>query len=128
MRRWRYGRPTTPAPIFIPKSMGHANSRRELPGLRTIRDGFNGEYRFRTIKPGLYTGRTRHIHFKIKSAGRPDLTTQCYFQGEPRNAKDSVLRRIRNERERNSVIASFTPSPGSNIAASAARFDIVLSA
>lgn len=24
-----------------------------------------GEYRFKTIKPGLYTGRTRHIYYKV---------------------------------------------------------------
>ena len=110
-----------------PKSMGYQTRDVNFQGYGRFETASSGEYSFRTIKPGLYTGRTRHIHFKIKAAGRPELTTQCYFQGEPRNASDNVLNRIRSERERNAVIASLTPVRDSNIAASAARFDIVLS-
>jgi len=40
----------------------------------TTSDGF---YRFRTIKPVPYGGRTPHIHFKVKTANR-ELTTQMY--------------------------------------------------
>ena len=35
----------------------------------------NGAYSFNTIYPGEYTGRTRHIHFKITNDGKT-LTTQ----------------------------------------------------
>ena len=111
-----------------PRSMGYASRDLNFQGYGMFETGSTGEYRFRTIKPGLYTGRTRHIHFKIKAAGRPELTTQCYFQGEPRNASDNVLRGIRNERERNSVIIPLAPLSGSNVGASTGRFDIVLSA
>src|SRR5262245_12583667 len=110
-----------------PKSMGYRTRDLNFQGYGQFETASNGEYSFRTIKPGLYTGRTRHIHFKIKAVGRPELTTQCYFQGEPRNASDNVLRGIRSERERNAVIVALTPVRDSNIAASAARFDIVLS-
>lgn len=111
-----------------PKSMGYPTRDVNFQGYGSFETGSTGEYLFRTIKPGLYTGRTRHIHFKISSAGRQGLTTQCYFQGEPRNASDNVLQRIRSEAERNSVIIALTPVRDSNIAASAGRFDIVLSA
>jgi protocatechuate 3,4-dioxygenase beta subunit len=47
-----------------------------------------GQYRFATIIPGLYPGRTRHFHFKFQSPNQPILTTQSYFPGEPRNAAD----------------------------------------
>ena len=30
----------------------------------------DGRYRFRTIVPALYTGRTRHYHVKVQAAGR----------------------------------------------------------
>ncbi len=50
-----------------------------------------GRYRFRTIKPAPYSGRTSHIHFMISGRGRP-LTTQMYFPGEPLNARDGILR------------------------------------
>lgn len=35
-----------------------------------------GRYRFTTIYPGEYSGRSRHIHFKIRGPGKPELTTQ----------------------------------------------------
>jgi protocatechuate 3,4-dioxygenase beta subunit len=109
-----------------PRSMGYATRDMNFQGYGRFETASNGEYLFRTIKPALYTGRTRHIHFKIKSSGRQDLTTQCYFQGEPRNDSDGVLQRIRDERERNSVIVALAPVAGSKVGASAGRFDIVL--
>ena len=109
-----------------PRSAGHAKRDMNFQGYGRFETASDGEYRFRTIKPALYSGRTRHIHFKVRSVGRQDLTTQCYFQGEPQNANDNVLRGIRNERERASVIVAFTPIQGSSVGASAGRFDIVL--
>jgi len=109
-----------------PRSMGYNTRDMNFQGYGRFETASTGEYTFRTIKPGLYTGRTRHIHFKVRSAGRQDLTTQCYFQGEPQNANDGVLRGIRNESERNSVIVALAPVPGSKVGASAGRFDIVL--
>ncbi|MFJ1707222.1 carbohydrate-binding protein [Kitasatospora sp. NPDC088346] len=44
-----------------------------------------------TIVPGLYPGRTRHIHVKAQAPGRPVLTTQLYFPGEPRNSTDTIF-------------------------------------
>jgi protocatechuate 3,4-dioxygenase beta subunit len=52
----------------------------------------NGRFRLETIVPGSYPGRTRHIHVKVQARdGRP-LTTQLYFPGEPRNARDFLFR------------------------------------
>jgi protocatechuate 3,4-dioxygenase beta subunit len=50
-----------------------------------------GGYRFVTVVPGLYPGRTRHIHVKVQAPNGPVLTTQLYFPGEPRNATDSIF-------------------------------------
>jgi protocatechuate 3,4-dioxygenase beta subunit len=85
-----------------------------------------GEYRFRTIKPVPYPGRTPHIHVKVKRGDRELLTTQCYVKGHPGNAGDGVLRGIRDPRARESVIVDFAPLPGSSIGELTARFDIVL--
>ena len=52
-----------------------------------------GRYRFRTIEPALYPGRTRHYHIKVLSTGRQLLTTQLYFPNEPMNARDSLFDR-----------------------------------
>jgi protocatechuate 3,4-dioxygenase beta subunit len=51
-----------------------------------------GRYRLETILPGSYPGRTRHIHVKVQGRGGPVLTTQLYFPGEPRNARDGLFR------------------------------------
>jgi protocatechuate 3,4-dioxygenase beta subunit len=52
-----------------------------------------GRYRLRSIVPGIYPGRTRHIHVKVQPAGGHVLTTQLYFPGEPQNRSDSLFRR-----------------------------------
>jgi len=67
--------------------------------------GADGRYRLETIVPGLYPGRTRHIHVKVQAPGRPVLTTQLYFPGEPSNRNDFLFRRelllaIRDDGER----------------------------
>lgn len=48
-----------------------------------------GAFALGTIVPGLYPGRTRHIHVKVQAPGQPILTTQLYFPGEPRNSTDA---------------------------------------
>lgn len=50
-----------------------------------------GRYRLETIVPGLYTGRTRHIHVKAQAPDGPVLTTQLYFPEEPGNDSDSIF-------------------------------------
>jgi protocatechuate 3,4-dioxygenase beta subunit len=51
-----------------------------------------GHYRLETIVPGLYPGRTRHIHVKVQAPDQPILTTQLYFPGEPRNRTDRIFK------------------------------------
>jgi protocatechuate 3,4-dioxygenase beta subunit len=50
-----------------------------------------GRYALRTIVPGLYPGRTRHIHVKVQKPHGQILTTQLYFPGEPRNRTDGIF-------------------------------------
>jgi protocatechuate 3,4-dioxygenase beta subunit len=50
-----------------------------------------GLYRFSTIVPGSYPGRTRHFHLKFQAPGKPVLTTQFYFPGEPGNERDRLF-------------------------------------
>jgi protocatechuate 3,4-dioxygenase beta subunit len=52
-----------------------------------------GRYRLETVVPGLYPGRTRHIHVKVQPSGGRVLTTQLYFPGEARNASDGIYRK-----------------------------------
>ena len=48
----------------------------------------DGRYRLETVVPGLYPGRTRHIHVKVQSKGGPVLTTQLYCPDVPENRRD----------------------------------------
>jgi protocatechuate 3,4-dioxygenase beta subunit len=50
----------------------------------------NGRYQLETIVPGLYPGRTEHIHVKVQAPGGPLLTTQLFFPGVADNQSDSI--------------------------------------
>ena len=92
----------------------------DFQGYGIVRAAADGIYRFRTILPGLYTGRTRHIHFRIRPGAGRSLTTQMYFPGEAGNARDGVLRRL-DPAAQAAVIAAVEPGDPPRY-----RFDIVL--
>lgn len=51
-----------------------------------------GRYQLTTIVPGLYTGRTRHIHVKAQRPDAAVLTSQLYFPDIPEeNARDGIF-------------------------------------
>jgi len=52
-----------------------------------------GRYRLRSIVPGNYPGRTRHIHVKVQPRDGRVLTTQLYFPGEAKNRADGLFRK-----------------------------------
>jgi protocatechuate 3,4-dioxygenase beta subunit len=54
--------------------------------------GPDGTFRFRTIVPAVYPGRTRHYHVKVQAPGSRLLTTQLYFPNEPANLRDGLFR------------------------------------
>ena len=83
----------------------------------------DGAYRFKTIRPGLYPGRTRHLHFAVRAADGRELVTQMYFADEPGNAKDGLLRRIEDPAQRQSVIVEFAPADDGT---TLGQFDMVL--
>ena len=80
----------------------------------------DGAYKFRTIKAGLYRGRTRHYHFGITIPGQKSRFTTQLFWNEPiiglngkawdtNNENDGVLRGVRDAEQRNSIIKTYTP-------------------
>jgi protocatechuate 3,4-dioxygenase beta subunit len=52
-----------------------------------------GRYRLKTVVPGNYEGRTRHIHVKVQPRDGRVLTTQLYFPGEAKNRSDGLFRK-----------------------------------
>ena len=52
-----------------------------------------GAFRFETIRPGRYPGRTPHFHVKVQGEATRLLTTQLYFPDRPHdNIGDSIYR------------------------------------
>ena len=98
--------------------------------------GSDGAYKFRTVKAGLYAGRTRHLHFGITLPGRRLFTTQLFWREWPKladgtpwsitNARDSVLNGITDAAQRDSVIKTFTPVVGTVIDKEQTTWDIVM--
>jgi protocatechuate 3,4-dioxygenase beta subunit len=87
--------------------------------------GGDGGYRFRTIRPVPYPGRTPHIHVAVLREHEALLVTQLYVEGEPRNGEDFLFNRVPVER-RQLVLARFRPAADHSLAELEARFDIVL--
>ncbi len=92
-------------------------------GFGVTQTGDDGGYRFRTIKPVPYPGRTPHIHYAVRLPGQRPFTTQLYVAGEARNQRDGLYRRI-PVTQRHLVEAVFeSGSDGLQ-----AQFDLILEA
>lgn len=50
-----------------------------------------GQYALYTVVPGLYPGRTKHIHVKVQAPRKPVLTTQLFFPGVAGNRSDGIF-------------------------------------
>jgi len=104
------------------------------PGRQTIDPGFQGfgytltddqgRYRFRTIRPVPYPGRTPHIHVAVRPSGDEPFVTQLYVAGESLNSNDFLFRRIPVE-QRPLVLAEFVRNGDADTPLSA-HWDIVL--
>lgn len=49
-----------------------------------------GKFTLETVVPGLYPGRTRHIHVKVQAPNGQVLTSQLFSPNEAGNAKDGI--------------------------------------
>jgi len=88
--------------------------------------GKSGEYLFRTLKPVAYTGRTPHIHYKVKRRGQELLVTQCHVKGDPGNARDGIWKSLKDPRQQAAVTVLFVPMKGGRAGELAVKFDLVL--
>lgn len=59
-----------------------------------------GRYRFRTIRPVPYPGRTPHIHVAVFPPGEEPFVTQLYIAGEERNDTDFLYNDIPRDKRR----------------------------
>ena len=109
-----------------PRDPRHQDADSNFQGYGRMVVGEDGAYRFRTIKPVPYPGRTPHIHFAVSGPAFDPLITQMYLAGHPLNDRDFVLNRIRDPRARANVMVDLRPAPDIEAGTLAGRFDIVL--
>jgi protocatechuate 3,4-dioxygenase beta subunit len=50
----------------------------------------NGRYQLATVVPGIYPGRTEHIHVKVQAPHGKLVTTQLFFPGVTQNDSDGI--------------------------------------
>jgi len=113
----RYRHPGDPSDAPIdPNFQGHGHS---------VTDG-DGRYRFRTIRPVPYPGRTQHIHMTVLPPEGEPFVTELYVAGEPLNTEDFLYRRLPADR-RHLVTTPFESTAGGE-APLFARFELVLGA
>lgn len=63
-------------------------------GFGSSRSDGQGRYRFRTIRPAPYPGRTPHIHVRLRHPSWGEFTSQLFVAGEPGNARDFLYRQL----------------------------------
>jgi protocatechuate 3,4-dioxygenase beta subunit len=82
-------------------------------GFGATRSDRSGAYRFRTIRPVPYPGRTPHIHVKLRHPAFGELTSQLFVAGDPGNAGDMIYRRLGAD-ERQLVNMKLQRAPASS--------------
>lgn len=61
-------------------------------GVARIVTGRSGEWRIRTIRPNLYTRRSRHIHFDVTGRAHRPMSQMYFPEDAEKNASDGIYR------------------------------------
>jgi protocatechuate 3,4-dioxygenase beta subunit len=110
-----------------PGQPGRERRDRAFQGYGKVMTDAQSTYRFRTLKPVAYPGRTPHIHLKVAAADGRQLTTQFYLAGDPLNERDFVYREAaRDPRRRERIDMRLEPANGLEAGAFATTMDIVI--
>jgi protocatechuate 3,4-dioxygenase beta subunit len=105
-------------------------------GFGQMLTGSTGEFLFRTIKAGLYNGRTRHFHIGVTLPGRTTRSTTQTFWNETavdlngnvwatQNSNDMVFQGIIDAVQRASINLTYTPVAGTTTGEVQATWDFV---
>lgn len=116
------------AGVYIHSRSGGNVGKRDVnfQGFGKFETDSKGAYLFRTIKPVPYTGRTPHIHVKVKLRDKELLTSQIYIKGFKQNERDGIWKRLPEGAVRDSVTVAFSPKPGSKAGELEATCDLVV--
>lgn len=77
-------------------------------GAAILRTDADGGYRIRTVLPGPYAPKQRHIHFDVRGQYRR-LITQMFFEGEP-NELDGAYASLKDPKLQAAVVAKRNSS------------------
>ena len=94
-------------------------------GFGSTRSDTRGLYRFRTIRPVPYPGRTPHIHVKLRHPTFGEVTSQLFVAGEARNASDVLWQGLDADERKEVELRLQKPAAGEPVAWIAERDLIV---
>jgi protocatechuate 3,4-dioxygenase beta subunit len=94
-------------------------------GFGSTRGDARGIYRFRTIRPVPYPGRTPHIHVKLRHPSFGEVTSQLFVAGEPGNERDFLYQSLAEAERKEVELRLQKPAAGEPVAWVAER-DLVI--
>lgn len=110
-----------------PRQPGRERRDAAFQGYGRMMADAEGFYRFRTLKPAAYPGRTPHIHIKAATGDGRLLTSQFYIAGDPQNERDGVFRAaVRQPGQRQRIEMKLAAANGVEAGALATEMDIVI--
>jgi protocatechuate 3,4-dioxygenase, beta subunit len=84
----------------------------------------DGRYAFKTIRPVPYSGRTPHLHVRVRPVGGEPLTTQIYIAGDSADGDFVLAGTPADARERLTMV--LAPAAARESGALAGSFDFVI--
>ena len=123
--------------IYSANSTRNSAADSNFQGFGQFFTGSSGQYLFRTVKAGLYNGRTRHFHLGVTIPGQTTRYTTQTFWNETaydesgkvwatQNSNDSVLQGVSDATQKASIILTYAAVPGTTTGEVAATYDIVV--
>lgn len=110
---------------YLVESTRQGSTDVNFQGYGKTRTGIDGEFRFLTIKPVPYPGRTPHIHFKVSAPNKATLFTQMFCSTDAEeNERDTFYRSLSVE-HRGLVTASLR-RPTNTLSKWTTQFDIFI--
>ena len=111
--------------VYLHSSAPKKGQDKNFQGYGRFSTDSQGRYYFRTVKPVTYPGRTPHIHLAVSQKGKRLLTSQCYIQGEEKNARDVLYNRLTPDAQA-LVTVDFQPLPQSKTGELNAMWNLII--
>jgi len=122
--------------IYSASSSKNPAADANFQGFGQFLTGSTGQFLFRSVKAGLYVGRTRHYHWGVTLPGKLTRATTQTFWNETaydlngvawstQNSNDNVYSTITDAAQRASVLLNYTTVPATTTGEMQASWDFV---